>query len=243
MKIIIILNKLMGGVVCRLAIIFCCSGCQPSLVASMLAFHPPDPSYKFVRNDRTGEYDVVLKQNMESGIPRFDSKAVFVTTSTGSKIPVICFSSLGTKKTLLYSHGNATDIGVMFLFFVILSKVLECNVVVYDYTGYGASEGGPPSDQQMYEDIQAVYAWSVEYLSLNPKVDLYIYGQSVGSGPSCYIASKKDVAGLVLHAPILSGLRVLTSNRLFGCFDIFPNLDRIKEVSCPVYIIHGEVAY
>ena len=37
------------------------------------------------------------------------------------------------------------------------------------------------------------------------------YGRSIGSGPSCYIASHPcfKVAGLVLHSPIASGIRIL----------------------------------
>jgi hypothetical protein len=44
---------------------------------------------------------------------------------------------------------------------------------------------------------------------------------------------------MILHSPILSGLRVLTENRLLCCFDIFPNIDRIQSVKCPVFVIHG----
>lgn len=47
--------------------------------------------------------------------------------------------------------------------------------------------------------------------------------------------------GLVLHAPIMSGLRVLTDSRLLCCFDIFPNIDRIKGINVPLFVIHGEV--
>jgi hypothetical protein len=114
-----------------------------------------------------------------------------------------------------------------------------------------------------------------------------VYGQSVGSGPSCYLASSKPVAGvqsrclcpclqglrhcgvivlwfvdkrkcnidvnivtnnhtispvgLILHSPIMSGIRVLTASRLLSCWDIYPNIERIKSVQCPVFIIHGMV--
>lgn len=64
---------------------------------------------------------------------------------------------------------------------------------------------------------------------------------SVGSGPSCYLATKKPIAALILHSPIMSGIRVLTSSRLLGCWDIFPNINRIPQVTCPVFVIHGMV--
>ena len=56
--------------------------------------------------------------------------------------------------------------------------------------------------------------------------------------PGCLLS----IAGLILHSPITSGLRVLTDNRLFACFDIFPNINRINKVICPVFIIHGVVS-
>jgi hypothetical protein len=47
--------------------------------------------------------------------------------------------------------------------------------------------------------------------------------------------------GLILHSPIMSGIRVLTASRLLSCWDIYPNIERIKSVQCPVFIIHGMV--
>jgi hypothetical protein len=48
-------------------------------------------------------------------------------------------------------------------------------------------------------------------------------------------------SGLILHSPIMSGIRVLTASRLLSCWDIYPNIERIKSVQCPVFIIHGMV--
>lgn len=143
-------------------------------------------------------------------------------------------------KTLIYSHGNATDIGAMNFMQCVLAKGLKCNVVTYDYAGYGES-GGVPMEHNTYRDIDMVYNYVVENVVRNKdEKNIVIYGQSVGSGPSCYICAKKpDVGGLILHSPFMSGMRVLTPSRLLGCLDIFPNIDRIKRVNCPVMIIHG----
>ena len=57
------------------------------------------------------------------------------------------------------------------------------------------------------------------------------------SGPSV----TRKVAGTILHSPILSGIRVLTSTRCcLACCDIYPNIDFIKNASSPVFVIHGE---
>ena len=48
------------------------------------------------------------------------------------------------------------------------------------------------------------------------------------------------MAGVVLHAPFMSGLRVITPSRLLCCFDVFPNVSRLPRVDAPVFIIHGD---
>ena len=50
----------------------------------------------------------------------------------------------------------------------------------------------------------------------------------------------RSVAGLILHSPFMSGLRVLTSNRCLCCCDIYPNIDRACNVTSPVFVIHGD---
>mmetsp|Transcript_18683 Transcript_18683/g.28239 ORF Transcript_18683/g.28239 Transcript_18683/m.28239 type:complete len:396 (-) Transcript_18683:131-1318(-) len=143
-------------------------------------------------------------------------------------------------KTLIYSHGNATDIGAMFQLQAILAHSLECNVVCYDYSGYGES-GGVAQEKNTYTDIRAVYDYCVEKVSPDPS-NIILYGQSVGSGPVCHFAYKNnEVGGIILHSPFTSGMRVLTPSRLLACLDIFPNINRIKHVRCPVMIIHGKM--
>mmetsp|Transcript_19493 Transcript_19493/g.23225 ORF Transcript_19493/g.23225 Transcript_19493/m.23225 type:complete len:451 (-) Transcript_19493:336-1688(-) len=147
-----------------------------------------------------------------------------------------------TTKTLIYSHGNATDIGAMNFMQAVLAKGLHANVIMYDYSGYGAS-GGEPMEANTYRDIKLVYDFVRNHMVRDrDESKIVLYGQSVGSGPSCYLCAKKpNVGGLVLHSPFMSGMRVLTPSRLLGCLDVFPNIDRIKDVECPVMIIHGEL--
>lgn len=141
-------------------------------------------------------------------------------------------------KTILYSHGNAADIGAMSGMQAMLAKNLKCNVLVYDYSGYGES-GGMPMEKNTYRDVKLVYEWLVKHVTKHEH-NVILYGQSVGSGPSCYLASRRsNVGGLVLHSPFTSGMRVLTPSRALSCLDIFPNIDRIKKVKCPVFVIHG----
>lgn len=118
-----------------------------------------------------------------------------------------------TTKTIVYSHGNATDVGAMFPIQVVLAHSLDCNVVVYDYSGYGQS-GGVPDEVATYRDIDAVYDYVLDEVADGIAKNIVLYGQSVGGGPCCYLAAKnKDVGGMILHSPFTSGMRVLTPSR------------------------------
>lgn len=194
-------------------------------------------------------YDPVTKKYkvvFEDTLPEFTTdnlEVCLLRTRSGGRVPVFYIATPGATETILFSHGNASDCGAMYQIYLLMAHTLRVNVVAYDYTGYGASKAfnRRPTEHQTYIDILAVYQWCIERRIVeNPERQLILYGQSVGSGPSTYLAIRKPVAGLVLHSPILSGLRVLTASRALACFDIFPNINRIVNVSCPVFVMHGE---
>ncbi|GAX18563.1 hypothetical protein FisN_10Hh236 [Fistulifera solaris] len=146
-------------------------------------------------------------------------------------------------RIIIYSHGNATDIGAMFPLQIVMAHSLDCDVLVYDYSGYGES-GGVPEEASTYRDIDAVYEYICREVVNQRTEKIILYGQSVGSGPCCYLAAKvakqkKALGGMILHSPFTSGMRVLTPSRLLACLDIYPNIDRIKKIRCPCMLIHG----
>lgn len=232
----------MCGIIGALLCLYCKSGCRASVVASALAFHPPEPYYEFKYDLEKKEFTVNFSNEL-SPVSYPNTRVTMIETKNRTKVPIIYLTHPEAKYTLLFSHGNATDCGAMYAVYVMLASMLKINVVGYDYTGYGASMEFSirPTEHQIYQDIESVYDWCLSTkLVSDPGNEIILYGQSVGSGPSCYLASIKPVAGLILHSPILSGLRVLTRNRALWCFDIFPNIRRIKNVKSPVYVIHGE---
>ena len=232
----------MGQVVCVLCKLLVESGCDASVVASALAFHPPDPFYDIKYNEDSKEYSFMMGKELPRPEVSFKYPILvdIIDTEWNTKVPLICLKIPNAKFTILYSHGNATDLGGMFSRYIYIAVKLGVNVVGYDYTGYGVSNGNP-TEKQSYKDIEAVYNWCISTkLVTSPVNELVLYGQSVGSGPSCYLATKKSIGALVLHSAILSGIRVLTPSRALCCFDIYPNISRIKKVKAPVFIIHGE---
>ena len=92
-----------------------------------------------------------------------------------------------------------------------LARVLRVNIMAYDYTGYGKSNG-VPAEENVYADIEAAFQYLLEVRRLQPE-QIVLYGRSLGSGPSCYLASKtaregQSVGGVILQSPLLSAFRV-----------------------------------
>ena len=144
--------------------------------------------------------------------------------------------------TILFSHGNAEDLGMIYDWFNDLARVLRCNIMAYDYTGYGKSNGTPAEDN-CYADIEAAFTYLTDVRHIQPE-QIVLYGRSLGSGPSCYLAAKtarrgRSIAGVILQSPLLSAYRVAFNFRYTMAGDKFPNIDYAPEIACPVFIIHG----
>ncbi len=72
------------------------------------------------------------------------------------QIPSFLLSVSLLRFTVLFSHGNAVDLGQMSSFYIGLGTRINCNIFSYDYSGYGVSTG-KPSEKNLYADIDA--AW------------------------------------------------------------------------------------
>lgn len=203
-----------------------------SSIAAKFAFFPPTPP----------SYTVVAAADGELQIPEVSTRenveVMRLKTKRGNEIVAVHVKNPKATATLLYSHGNAADLGQMFELFVELSRRLRLNLIGYDYSGYGQSTG-KPTEYNTYADIDAVYKCIKEKYNVKDE-ELIIYGQSVGSGPTIDLASRiPNLRGVVLHSPILSGLRVLYAVKKTYWFDIYKNIDKIGAVSCPVLVVHG----
>lgn len=202
-----------------------------SSVAAKFAFFPPDPpSYKLCR-DGGRLYMTNIPHDKYMDVQLVDTKE-------GNRIVAMYLRHPYARFTLLYSHGNAADLGQMHDLFLILRAHLRVNVMSYDYSGYGASSG-KATEFNTYADIEAVYHCLKRDYGIRQE-DLILYGQSVGSGPTLHLASRlPKLRAVVLHSAILSGIRVLCPVKMTFCFDIFKNIDKIQHVKCPVLVMHG----
>jgi hypothetical protein len=161
---------------------------------------------------------------------------VRVNTSDGNAVAVLHLPNPAARYTLLFSHGNAEDLGYLAPFLMQLRDA-GFAVLAYDYRGYGLSSGGPPTTAGTYRDEAAAYRYATQTLKIPPS-RLILHGRSVGSGPAVDLATREQVGGLIVESGFVSVFRVMTRWPLLP-FDKFPNLKNIPRVRSPVLVIHG----
>eukprot|EP00906_Rhabdomonas_costata_P005117 RCo007673 len=151
-------------------------------VTAVFAFAPPAPSY-----NSTQESLVWIDGRLPAVYERYD----------GSNGPPFT----NPKYTLLFSHGNAEDLGMVHAAVKIMSRALRVDVLCYEYRGYGLYPG-KSSERQCYRDIQTAYDYLVRQVGV-PWTQVVLFGCSLGSGPTVHLA-----AGLGLTANVVgSGCR------------------------------------
>lgn len=173
----------------------------------------------------------------------FPTKMIHLSTKHKEQITATMITRRAASVTILYSHGNAEDLNSCYSWMRRISKELNVNIIGYDYTGYGLSSGNP-SEDNCYADIEAVFDFLVNVKKISPH-QIILYGRSLGSGPSAYLANKSckegdPVGGLMLHSPFSSVYRVVLNLGFTMVGDKFPNVDRIREITCPIFICHGK---
>jgi esterase/lipase len=179
---------------------------------------------------------VTKKENSSNIIP--------MTTSKISHIPCMYLkaNTSSSQKFAIFFHGNAEDINLSFEMLKYIRYSLGCNVISPEYPGYGIYPG-IPSQEGIYEDALIVYDFLTKKLKI-PDSNIILFGRSLGTSPSCFLASKRPVAGLVLISPMYSIRKVVED--ILGKFvsyfmnDKFENYKYISNVKSPILIIHGQ---
>lgn len=154
----------------------------------------------------------------------------------GDSVAVLHLPGDSAHHTILYSHGNAEDLGHVLPVLRGLHS-LGFGIISYDYRGYGQSVGGRPTVRKVVEDAEAVYRFAVHELGIEPN-QMILHGRSLGSGPTLELAVRHPVAGVVLESAFTSTYRVITRVGILP-FDRFVNIRHIKDVRSPVLVIHG----
>jgi pimeloyl-ACP methyl ester carboxylesterase len=102
---------------------------------------------------------------------------------------------------VLFSHGNGGNISYNLPYVEILHRV-GLSTFIYDYRGYGKSEG-QPTEEGTYNDVAGAWRYLTESRKV-PAGQILLYGQSLGGPIAAKLATEKTPAALILDSTFTS---------------------------------------
>ena len=147
----------------------------------------------------------------------------------------------GSEFTLLFCHGNGGNI-FHHLDSINIFQNLGLNCFIFDYRGYGNSEG-KPSEEGTYLDVRAAYNWLIKKKKISPD-NIIIFGRSLGGSIAAQLASKVKAGALVVEGTFTSYVDIgrkfypYMPVRWFARFS-YRTIDYIKNVHCPVMFVYS----
>ena len=147
--------------------------------------------------------------------------------------------------TVVYAHGNGGN--VSYCDWVGESLAARgFDVLLFDYRGYGRSEGETAGEGGLYADADAAYDFVTKERGV-PARRVVLYGQSLGTAAVADVAARHECGALVLESGLSSAgdmaaavmpwlprfVRGLTKNKL-------DTVSKLPRVGCPVFVVHGD---
>ena len=148
----------------------------------------------------------------------------------------------GATETVLVCHGNAENVaqasastGLRF------RDALNANVFVFDYRGYGKSEG-TPFEEVILSDTEAAMAWLNQKTQTRPE-DVIVVGHSLGGGPAVHVVAKMGAKAMFLQRTFASLVEPAQDKYWFVPVDLimqnrYPSAEKIKNCSVPLHQSH-----
>jgi len=147
----------------------------------------------------------------------------------------------GSRGTVLFCHGNAGNISHL-LEVAKGAHALNFGILLFDYRGYGESEG-EPSERGTHLDAAAAWKYLVEAEGIDPG-QIIVIGRSLGGPMAAKLARDHRPAALFLEATFTTLLDV--GQELYPIYPVrqlsqieYPTLDFLADVQCPVLVAHS----
>ncbi|BAU42490.1 alpha/beta hydrolase [Leptolyngbya sp. O-77] len=146
---------------------------------------------------------------------------------------------------MLYLHGNGLNIGANADYAVRWQR-LGLSVFLFDYRGYGQSEGAFPSEAAVYQDADAAWRYLTEERGIAPE-EILIYGHSLGGAIAIDLGVRQPrAAGLIVESSFTSIRDMAYRTTPFGFLPIdliltqrFDSIGKVPHLQVPVLYAHG----
>ena len=170
-----------------------------------------------------------------------DFEDVVFQTEDGLRLNGWYIPAENSQLTVLFCHGNGGNMTHR-LDTINIFYNLGLNCFIFDYRGYGSSEG-KTSEEGTYLDAKAAYEWLTKEKKISPN-DIIIFGRSLGGSIAAQLAAKVEARSLIVESAFTSYVDIgrkfypYMPVRWFASFS-YRTIDYVKDVRCPVMIIHS----
>ena len=183
----------------------------------------------------------------ESKSPAAGAEIVWFNSADGTRLNGWFFESQ-TKPaaaTIIFCHGNGGNISSVGWMGQRFAKH-GFNVLLFDYRGYGASEGVVADESGLYADGDAAVAYVVKNKGVRPE-QIILYGHSLGTTVAADVASRGTYGAVVLESGLSSASSVaatalpwLPAWLHFLGRNRFESARKLSSVKAPILIAHGD---
>ncbi|PXF59415.1 MAG: alpha/beta hydrolase [Deltaproteobacteria bacterium] len=169
-------------------------------------------------------------------------KSVSFKAPDGVKLSGWFIPADSPRGVVIFCHGNAGNISHR-LESIEIFHCLRLSTFIFDYRGYGASEG-TPSEEGSYLDVKGAWNYLIEHEGLAPS-DIILFGRSLGGAVAAWLAGQHLPKALIMEssftsAPDLAGELYFYLPVKLLCRYKYNALAAIREVQCPVLIVHSQ---
>ncbi|MCF8056695.1 MAG: alpha/beta hydrolase [Desulfocapsa sp.] len=142
---------------------------------------------------------------------------------------------------ILFCHGNAGNISHR-LDSLLLFHKMGYSTFIFDYRGYGRSQG-KPSESGTYLDVEAAWRYLTDKRSIAPS-RIILFGRSLGAAIATHQATLHSPGALILESSFTSVPDMAAELYPFLPARLLSRLDYnvhqlLQEVSCPVLVVHS----
>ncbi len=166
---------------------------------------------------------------------------VSLTCEDGTRIHGWFIPADSARATIIFCHGNGGNISHR-LESIDQFHRLGLSVFIFDYHGYGGSEGRP-GERETYQDAEAAWRYLTQTKGMPPD-SIIIFGRSLGGAVAVWLASQHQPKALVVESSFTSIADVAAHYYPFLPVKLLARIDYnsqklIGQIKVPILIIHS----